>query len=97
LYQRLAREASRGPRWARPVTRRTGRETKVGLGVRPAMRMAKPHLAAMRQFFDRPVLRKRGRSQPGRVGPRPNHQLREGKTRAIPPEHARTMLRSIYT
>jgi integrase/recombinase XerD len=55
----------------------------------------KLHLAAIRQFFDRLVVRHAVILNPAASVKGPRHQVAEGKTPAITPEHARRVLHSI--
>ena len=66
--------------------------------VKPASKpMQKLHLAAIRQFFNRLVIRHVVALNPAASVKGPKHQVREGKTPAISPEQARAVLRSIDT
>lgn len=55
----------------------------------------KLHLAAIRQFFDRLVIRHAVVLNPASSVKGPKHQVAEGKTPAITPDQARQVLRSI--
>lgn len=55
----------------------------------------KLHLAAIRQFFDRLVIRHAVILNPASSVKGPRHQVSEGKTPAITPDQARQVLRSI--
>ena len=72
-----------------------------GLLTRGGQQASKPtrklHLAAIRQFFDRLVLRHVVGLNPAASVRGPKHQVTEGKTPAITPEQARCVLRSIRT
>ena len=65
---------------------------------RPASKPTrKLHLAAIRQFFDRLVVRHVVILNPAASVRGPRHQVREGKTPAISPRQARAVLRRIDT
>lgn len=70
-----------------------------GLRTRTGSPASKPtrklHLAAIRQFFDRLVVRHVVILNPAASVRGPKHAVAEGKTPAIPPDQARRVLRSI--
>lgn len=75
------------------------RRTRAGkVLVKPASKpMQKLHLAAIRQFFDRLVVRHVVVLNPAASVRGPKHTVSEGKTPAISPEQARAVLQTIET
>ena len=71
---------------------RSLRTTKGTPASKPTQKL---HLAAIRQFFDRLVIRHAVILNPAASVKGPRHQVSEGKTPAITPEQARHVLHSI--
>lgn len=71
------------------------RELLTRRGIPASKSMRKLHLAAIRQYFDRLVVRHAVILNPAASVKGPRHQVTEGKTPAITPEQARRVLHSI--